>query len=203
MCFVWIWEQTAIISLYSINWLVFVTEGECVYCAVRTEPLNQTNTVSSLEGYVWKVTDYDAFMEIPWAVKSFTVLGRRPSPLPLYFKHSVVWDRSWTYVMRCWLLNHVTALKHDFYVNDIKKSFRNTTGNKLRHSHYVLIVRAVIPAYSENYRRISGWFWADRVISQSLPGTRRTLCLLTRRSAYGLQKFLIYQHDFNERAKQQ
>ena len=26
MCFVWIWEQTAIISLYSINWLVFITE---------------------------------------------------------------------------------------------------------------------------------------------------------------------------------
>ena len=25
MCFVWIWEQTAIISLYSINWLVFIT----------------------------------------------------------------------------------------------------------------------------------------------------------------------------------
>jgi len=28
MCFVWIWEQTATISLYSINWLVFVTETE-------------------------------------------------------------------------------------------------------------------------------------------------------------------------------
>ena len=26
MCFVWIWEQTAIISLYNINWLVFITE---------------------------------------------------------------------------------------------------------------------------------------------------------------------------------
>jgi len=26
MCFVWIWEQTAIISLYSINWLVFTKE---------------------------------------------------------------------------------------------------------------------------------------------------------------------------------
>ena len=25
-CFVWIWEQTAIISLYSINWLVCITE---------------------------------------------------------------------------------------------------------------------------------------------------------------------------------
>ena len=40
MCFVWISEQTAIISLYSINWLVFVTETECVYCAVRTESLD-------------------------------------------------------------------------------------------------------------------------------------------------------------------
>jgi len=36
MCFVWISEQTAIISLYSINWLVFITETESVYCAVRT-----------------------------------------------------------------------------------------------------------------------------------------------------------------------
>jgi len=36
MCFVWIWEQTAIISLYSINWLDFITETGCVYCEVRT-----------------------------------------------------------------------------------------------------------------------------------------------------------------------
>jgi len=34
--FMWIWEQTAIISLYSINWMVFITETESVYCAVRT-----------------------------------------------------------------------------------------------------------------------------------------------------------------------
>jgi hypothetical protein len=40
MCFVWIWEQTAIISLYSIKWLVCITETECVYCAVRTGSLN-------------------------------------------------------------------------------------------------------------------------------------------------------------------
>ena len=39
MCFVWISEQTAIISLYNINWLVFITETECVYCAVRTGSL--------------------------------------------------------------------------------------------------------------------------------------------------------------------
>jgi hypothetical protein len=41
MCFVWISEQTAIISLYSINWLVCITETECVYCAVRTGSLNK------------------------------------------------------------------------------------------------------------------------------------------------------------------
>ena len=37
MCFVWICEQTAITSLYNINWLVFITEMKRVYCAVRTE----------------------------------------------------------------------------------------------------------------------------------------------------------------------
>jgi hypothetical protein len=36
LCFVWIWENTATISLYSINWIVFITERKCVYCAVRT-----------------------------------------------------------------------------------------------------------------------------------------------------------------------
>ena len=29
-CSGWIWEQTAIISLYSINWLVCITDGECL-----------------------------------------------------------------------------------------------------------------------------------------------------------------------------
>jgi hypothetical protein len=40
MCFVWISEQTAIISLYSINRLIFITGTDCVYCAVRTGPWN-------------------------------------------------------------------------------------------------------------------------------------------------------------------
>jgi F0F1-type ATP synthase assembly protein I len=40
MCSVWIWERTAIISLYSIKWLVFVPQTKCVYCAVRTGSLN-------------------------------------------------------------------------------------------------------------------------------------------------------------------
>jgi len=32
MCFVWISEQTAITSLYSINYLFFITEMECLLC---------------------------------------------------------------------------------------------------------------------------------------------------------------------------
>jgi len=37
MCFVWISEQTAFISLYNIYVLVFITDTECVYCVVRTD----------------------------------------------------------------------------------------------------------------------------------------------------------------------
>jgi hypothetical protein len=51
MCFVFIWEQTAIISLYSINWLVFITEIKSVYSAVRTGSLNKAFCASSLNGY--------------------------------------------------------------------------------------------------------------------------------------------------------
>jgi hypothetical protein len=51
MCFVWISEQTVIISLYSINWLVCITETECVYCAVRTESLKIIRVKQSLGPY--------------------------------------------------------------------------------------------------------------------------------------------------------
>jgi len=48
MCFVWTSEQTAIISLYNINWLVCITETECVYCAVRNGFLNAIQVKLSL-----------------------------------------------------------------------------------------------------------------------------------------------------------
>ena len=50
VCFVWISEQTAIISLHSTDLSVFITEAESVYCAVRNGSLNQTDTVSYLKG---------------------------------------------------------------------------------------------------------------------------------------------------------
>jgi len=38
---VWMWEQTMIVSVYSIKWLVCITETESVYFAVRTGSLNK------------------------------------------------------------------------------------------------------------------------------------------------------------------
>ena len=52
MCFVWISEQTAIISLYNINWLVCITEKDSVYCAVRIN-IFQMPTSKSILGWVY------------------------------------------------------------------------------------------------------------------------------------------------------
>jgi len=41
MCFVHISEQTAIISVYNISRLDFITETVRVYCAVRTTSFNK------------------------------------------------------------------------------------------------------------------------------------------------------------------
>ena len=43
MCFVWIWEQTVIISLYSINWPVCITY---IYCLLRGTNQKIMNFVS-------------------------------------------------------------------------------------------------------------------------------------------------------------
>jgi len=44
ICFVWLSEATVPYALYIINRLVFITEAESVYCAVRTESLYRTDT---------------------------------------------------------------------------------------------------------------------------------------------------------------
>jgi hypothetical protein len=45
MCFVRISEQTATFVLYDIKRVVFITEVESVYSAVRTESLYKTDTL--------------------------------------------------------------------------------------------------------------------------------------------------------------
>jgi len=47
---VWISEQTAIISLHNIDYLVFIAEKQGVYCAVRAESLNIIQASILLQG---------------------------------------------------------------------------------------------------------------------------------------------------------
>jgi len=71
MCFVWIWEQTAIISLYSINWLVFITETECVYCAVRTGSLYTASLTFSNSTFC----PHSVFMCFVWIWKQIAIIS--------------------------------------------------------------------------------------------------------------------------------
>ena len=70
MCFVWIWEQTAIISPYNINWLVCITETECVYCVVRT--------VVSI--CYWDQSSVFLILETSERSPEMSLWWRRPSP---------------------------------------------------------------------------------------------------------------------------
>ena len=66
MCLLWIWEQTAIISLYRINWLVFITETECVYSAVRTGSLNIVQVICFV--WIWEQKAIISLYRINWLV---------------------------------------------------------------------------------------------------------------------------------------
>jgi len=44
VCSVWNSEQTVSFAVHNIKRLVFITEAESVYCAVRTESLYNTDT---------------------------------------------------------------------------------------------------------------------------------------------------------------
>jgi len=46
VCFVRISEQIKYFALHNIQILIFITKGEGVYCAVRTESLHNTDTFS-------------------------------------------------------------------------------------------------------------------------------------------------------------
>ena len=66
VCSVWISEQTAIISLYNINWLVCITETECVYCAVRTGYINIIQVICFI--WIWEQTATISLYSIKWLV---------------------------------------------------------------------------------------------------------------------------------------
>ena len=78
--FVWISEQTALISLYSINWLVCITETECIYCAVRAESLNNIHITCSLQGraMAWELSirHINPAVQVPFHVSPCGIFDR-------------------------------------------------------------------------------------------------------------------------------
>ena len=45
MCFVWLSEETVMFALYITDRLVFITGVDCVYSAVQTESLRNTDSL--------------------------------------------------------------------------------------------------------------------------------------------------------------
>ena len=59
-------RTNSMISLYNINWLVFITETECVYCAVRTGSLYIIQVMCFV--WIWEQTAIISLYSINWLV---------------------------------------------------------------------------------------------------------------------------------------
>ena len=70
MCFVWIWEQTAIISLYSINWLVgfYNWDGVCLLRGSFYIPRSAHTAVFMCFVWIWEQTAIISLYSINWLV---------------------------------------------------------------------------------------------------------------------------------------
>ena len=70
--FVWISEQTTIISLYSINWLVFITETECLLRGTDWIFIYSStfcpHSVFMCFAWIWKRTAIISLYSINWLV---------------------------------------------------------------------------------------------------------------------------------------
>jgi len=105
--FAWISEHTPIVSLYRINWLVFITEAESVYCAVRTGSLYQTDKVSSVKGVICV-----PILQSKTRIPSTFFFALKPLYLRAAYDESDDTEPAWltlrvSFVQRVWL--HVTA----------------------------------------------------------------------------------------------
>ena len=109
VCFVWIWEQTAIFSLYSINWMVYITETESVYCAVRTGsvtviPANLSfqsislcssqlrTSVRTVDIYICQLLEQRTNSNSYWLTSRFAHPSQVENPIISPFTPPLLWD---------------------------------------------------------------------------------------------------------------
>jgi hypothetical protein len=77
MCSVLISEQTPIISLYSIDWLISVIERGCVYCTVQTASLIKIRTNFYLKILMLMLTLLPKIEESSGKKYIFSILDRK------------------------------------------------------------------------------------------------------------------------------
>ena len=148
MCFVWIWGQTAIISLYNINWLVVINESQSVYCAVRTKSSNKIPVNFSLWGRVMAqavsrrplITEVRAGTQVSLCEicvrLSDTGTGFSPSTfVVLYQYHSIIFPYE-VIIFICMLLLPEGQEGQSWQPSRKKRSVENT-------SHFLVFVREV------------------------------------------------------------
>jgi len=81
VCFVWFSEETVNFALYVINRLVFITEVESVYSAVRTESLYNRDTSRPLRvkfGSAFHPTHFKFELRTTVYLAVFYVVLRKP-----------------------------------------------------------------------------------------------------------------------------
>ena len=150
MCFVWISEQTAIISLYSINWLVVITETECVYCAVRTECLHTIQVNASV-----------CLVPVSATLHFIPSSRCQSAPAPTDCLHVRLWRRQ-------------RRLHHALSLVDANSSTRPTTA-PCRHGHN-LVYRFATLAPSSSFRFLVNPF--ERQQGQGVGGRGSAAMLL-------------------------
>ena len=117
MCFVWIWEQTAIISLYSVNWLVCITETEWPVSSHNTSLLGTSriltqysHTVSSpsiLTQYSHTAFSHIILIQYSHSIFSHSILTQYSHSI---FSHSILTQYSQTVFSRSILIQYSHAV---------------------------------------------------------------------------------------------
>jgi hypothetical protein len=117
ICFVCISGQTATFTQY-IKSLVFITEMEGVYCAVRAGSLNETDYDSSLKGWVRKSIE-------SWAsILLQRLLSAKPGLIKSDLSESVTahWSQSISKFENLWIKNFCTCA----FANELENPYKST-----------------------------------------------------------------------------
>jgi hypothetical protein len=150
MCFVWISGQTAIISPYSINWLVFISE-ECVYCAVRAGSLCMSQVIPILQ----RPTTVVAFM--CWSLSAEYLVCCRVSPCRICGRQNA----SRQFRPRTLMFHSLSIIPPMLHIRLYLHAtlFGNTTLRILETFHKAMLFRSLVGI---GYKITFSCFWRDK-----------------------------------------